>query len=181
MFHLTVRLFDRWRQNVFGTKIDAWGEAERVTDIWNTSCHFLWSITGQTHGKMESICFTLKRGKNCVWWHRPCVCLPIDHKKEPIWRRIGLRTVISHDQLVSVSRNILCKPGTRSFVEIVASHNWKPTRHRTYTQIACQKSPLLFKRAIVAFACVRVSCSRIFCEGSPFINNLNDRSRKNPN
>ena len=136
MFHVTVHLLDRWCQNVFRTKIDAWGEAECGTDVLNTSCHFLWSITGQTHGKMESICFTLKRGKNCVWWHRPCVCLPIHHKKEPIRRRIGLRTVISHDQLVSVSRNILCKPGTRSFVEIVSSHNWKPTRHRTYTQIA---------------------------------------------
>ena len=88
MFHVTVRLFDRWRQNVFSTKIDAWGEAECVTDVLNTSCHFLWSITGQTHCKMESICFTLKRGKNCVWWHRPCVCFPIHHKKEPIWRRI---------------------------------------------------------------------------------------------
>ena len=102
MFHVTVHLLDRWCQNVFRTKIDAWGEAECVTDVLNTSCHFLWSITGQTHGKMESICFTLKRRKNCVWWHRPCVCLPIDHKKEPIWKRIGLRTVISHDQLQCV-------------------------------------------------------------------------------
>ena len=60
-FHVTVRLFSNRSQMTSkcgkNKKSGTRGAAECVTDVLTTFWRPLWSVTEQTHGNMESICF----------------------------------------------------------------------------------------------------------------------------
>ena len=75
----------RWRLNVVKTSATR-AAGECVTDVFTTFWRSLWSITEQTNGNMESICFIQWSEKNKDDTH---TCLiPLDCSR--IWASLGI-------------------------------------------------------------------------------------------
>jgi len=116
-FHVAVGLFSnisQWHQNVVRTK--KWhtrGQLSVSHSLLTTFWRHLWSITEQTQGNMESICFIQQRNKLLQLFYfkiflnysKASLCPLWQTRKKAIWHNLlSIQNAESH-WLLCVARN----------------------------------------------------------------------------